>query len=96
MLDRLDAVRDIQSGELVAHARFKRFGMRRQRCPRAPQIVGRLDEDHTIAGAQAVDRRRRRALEHLCVLDVVRIEEVDVGVLHRHAVNDVERIVVLE
>ena len=58
--------------------------------------LGGFDQDHAVAGARPIDRRGRRVLQHLDRRDVVRVDEVDVGILHRDAVDDVERIIVLE
>ena len=52
----------------------------------------RGDEDHAVRTARTVDCGRRGILEHLHRFDVVRIE-VRKAVLHRYAVDDVERVV---
>ena len=54
-------------------------------------LLGR-DEDHAVRTARTVNRGRRGVLQHLHRLDVVRIE-VREAVLHRHAVDDIQRVV---
>src|SRR5207247_8525677 len=60
-----------------------------------PALLG-LDDAHPVTRARAVDRRRRGVLQDLDGPDFVRIQPVQVRVLHRGAVHDVQRIVVLE
>src|SRR6185312_587715 len=57
----------------------------------------RLDHDHAIAGPRSINRSRRRVLEDLYLGDIVRVQPVEIGVpRYGCAVNDVQRIVVLE
>ena len=62
--------------------------------PRPPPL--RLDDDDAVACPRAVDRSGRGILQDLDGPDFVRVQPVEVGVLHGRPVHDVERIVVLE
>ena len=69
----------------------------------------RGDEDHTVARTATIQRRSSRTLQHRHRLDVIRVDGRDsvtqvitalgtclavTGVVHRHTVNDIQRLVV--
>ena len=56
----------------------------------------RLDNHDAVAGSRAVNRRARRILQDLDFADVGGVQEVQIGLLHRSPVDDVQRIVVVE
>ena len=60
-----------------------------------PAFLG-LDDDDAVAGPRPVDRRARRILEDLDFPDVGWVQEVQIGLLHRSPIDDVQRIVVVE
>ena len=64
--------------------------------PAAGAAFLRLDDDDAVAGPRPVDRRARRILQHLDFADVRGVQEVQIGLLHRSPVDDVQRIVVVE
>src|SRR5204863_5550637 len=64
--------------------------------PRSVLYLLRLDDHHAVAGPRPVNRRRRRVFQDLDFSDVVGTQPVEVGVLGRRTVDDVQRIVVLE
>src|SRR5205807_4311718 len=64
--------------------------------PRSRLSLPRLDDHDAVAGPRPVNRRGRRVFQDLDFSDVVGTQPVEVGVLHRRTVDDVQRIVVLE
>ena len=74
---------DVTLTRFTAHVELHAF-------QRAPSRL-RRDVDHPVAGARTIQRRARRALDHLDIFDVVGIDVGQIAV-DDDAVNDVQRI----
>ena len=100
-LDHLEIIERILDQDIVVPVHRRRHTARhiqRDLAPPRPPLLG-FDEDDAVAGARPVNRRRRCILQHLHRRDVVRVQPVEITVvfpLERCAVDDVQRIVVLE